>query len=141
MNKILTSIIAAVMLAVTVKAENVGMGVGSPAGFTVIVPGGITGTTTGIFNISTATKFAIGVTSTSNVANTSNTTVTVQRTMDGVNWLALSTISIANAGSTTVACISNYTGQADAQLRIFVDSGALAAVTNQTKVLINQLKY
>lgn len=141
MNKIITSILVAVGLAVTVNAENVGLGVGTPNGFTVNVPGGITGTTTGLFNVANATKFAIAVTSTSNVANLSNTTVTVQRTIDGVNWLALSTITLANTGSTTAHCISNYTGQADCQLKVFVDSGALATVTNQTKVWFNSLKY
>lgn len=140
MKKLIT-VLAAVVISAGAFAENVGLGVGSPDGFTVIVPGGITGTKTGIFNVANATKFAIAVTSTSNVANLSNTTVTVQRTVDGVNWLALSTITIANTGSTTAHCISNYTGQADVQLKVFVDSGALATVTNQTKVWFNSLKY
>ncbi len=136
--KTLLSLITVIALAVAVQAENVGIGVGSPSSITVSVPGGITGTTTGIFNVANATKYAIAVTSTSNVANLSNTVVTVQRTVDGVNWLALSTITIANTGSTTAHCISNYTGQADVQLRVFVDSGALAAVTNLTKVWFNK---
>ena len=49
--KTLLSLITVIALAVAVQAENVGIGVGSPSSITVSVPGGITGTTTGIFNV------------------------------------------------------------------------------------------
>ena len=136
--------VAALCLSLTSNAENVGLGIGTPSSFSQSVAPGITGTVTGQFTVADATKFAISITTTSAAACTSNTTVTVERSLDGNNWLAYSTMKIANTGSTTAYCISNYTGQADVLIRCYVDNGMTNSgvlITNYVTVGFNKLKF
>lgn len=137
------SLIAVAALAVTVQAENVGLGVGAPTKIlsAVAVNGAATSTVTNTVLIANATKFAIQLSSVSIAANTSNTTLTINRTVDGSNWISFGTMVLANTGTTTASCISNFTGQADVQLQFILSNGALAGVTNTVSASINQLKY
>ena len=74
-------------------------------------------------------------------ASTSNTVVTIDRSVDGVNWVTgWKTITIANAGTTTTSCISNFTALADRYWRLSLSSDVLSntACTNFVSVKINK---
>jgi len=71
----------------------------------------------------------------SGAANTSNTVITIDESVDGSNWVSTGkSITIANTGTTTAYCVSNWTDIASVNWRFNIQNGALAGVTNSVTI-------
>ena len=105
----------------------------------LVVTGGVTTSAVAQVDLTGSSAVAVQLISVSGVANTSNTIVTIDRSIDGSNWVTgYSTLTLANTGTTTANCISNYTVGADGYWRLNVQNAGLAAVTNTITVRINK---
>jgi hypothetical protein len=59
--------------------------------------------------VGSASEISVHLISVAAAANTSNTTVTIDRSLDGVTWqTGARSMTLANAGTTTVNVISNF---------------------------------
>ena len=80
------------------------------------------------------------LTSSNKTANVSNTVVTIDRSIDGVNWVnGTISVQLANTGTVQANCISNFNPQTDGVWRLNVQNGALAGVTNWVGVTVNRV--
>ena len=106
----------------------------------LVVPGAVTTSAVAIANIQGAKYVGVQVVSKSGAANLSNTVVTIDRSIDGSNWVTgYTTITLANTGTTSANCISNYNPASDALWRFNVQNGSLAVVTNTVTITINRV--
>ena len=131
------------VLALFVFALPVSAQLGNPATpvNAVSVAGTVTTNAVGAIELGNAKYIAVQLVTVSGAANTSNTVVTIDRSVDGSNWVSsYSTITLANTGTTTANCVSNYTAQGDAKWRFNVQNGALAAVTNTISIKVNKVQ-
>jgi len=141
MKQLLQTLVAALCVlcvsVVPVRAERIG-NPSAPVNALVVV-GGVTTAAVGQVDLTGVNNVAVQLISVSGVANVSNTVVTIDRSLDGVNWVTgYSTLTLANTGTTTANCISNYTVGADAAWRLNVQNAALAGVTNTITVRVNR---
>ena len=121
----------------TVSAQRIGNS-STPVN-ALVVMGGVTTAAVAQVDLTGSSAVAVQLTSVSGVANTSNTIVTVDRSLDGSNWVTgYSTLTLANTGTTTANCISNYTVGADAYWRLNVQNAGLAAVSNTITIKVNR---
>ena len=110
----------------------------------LIVTQATTVSSAAIVNIQGSKYCGVQVVSKSDVANTSNTVVVIDRSIDGVNYVTgYSTITLANTGTTTANCISNYSPLSDCWWRFSVQNTATnagALVTNTVSVFLNRVQ-
>ena len=74
-----------------------------------LVVGGTAVAQVGTCYVGNAKEASVHLISVSGIANTSNTVVTIDRSLDGVTWeTGARSLTIANTGTTTVNVISNF---------------------------------
>lgn len=89
-----------------------------------------------------SSQIAVQLVASNNAANASNTVATIDRSVDGINWVTgYSTITLANGGTLTTTCISNYTVGADGFWRLSVTNQAVqssATLSNTCVIRVNK---
>jgi competence protein ComGC len=118
------------MLATTAHAQ-----LGNPGSLTATVNGTVTTNGIGTISLKSSSMVSLQLTTVSDAANTSNTVVSIDNRVGSGAWVSTGkTMTIANTGTTSATCVSNWTGLADAEWRINVQNGAVAGVTNTVSV-------
>jgi len=111
--------------------------IGNPSATTAAVTGTVTTNGAAVISLATAPRISVQVDTVSGVANTSNTVVTIDESVDGSNWVSTGkSITIANTGTTAAHCVSNWTDIASLNWRFNIQNGALAAVTNTVTITL-----
>ena len=108
---------------------------GNPGSLTATVNGTVTTNGIGTISLKSSSMVSLQLTTVSDAANTSNTVVSIDNRVGSGAWVSTGkTMTIANTGTTSATCVSNWTGLADAEWRINVQNGAVAGVTNTVSV-------
>ena len=86
----------------------------------------------------------VQVVSSNTVANTNNTVVQVNCSLDGEHYQPYSTITLANTGSATTQCQSNYNPQTHAYWQLIcsstVTNGGAVLPTNIVTITVNRVQ-
>jgi hypothetical protein len=110
-------------------------GLGNPGTISATVNGTATSTGAGTIPLSQSKSVSVQLTTVSSAANTSNTVVSFDQRVGSGAWVSTGkTMTIANTGTTSASCVSNWVDLADAEWRVNVQNGAVSGVTNTVTI-------
>jgi Tfp pilus assembly protein PilE len=119
------------VLTLTQFTPNAQAQLGNPGSLSATVNGTVTSNGVGTIPLANASKVSVQLTTVSDAANTSNTVVSLDSRVGAGAWVSTGkTMTIANTGTTSATCVSNWVDLADAEWRVNVQNGAVAGVTN-----------
>ena len=128
--KQLLAVLAAALVACTAHAQ-----LGNPGSFTAAINGTVTSNGVGTVSLASSTVASIQLTSVNTTANTSNTVLSIDGRVGSGAWVSTGrTMTLANTGTTSASCVSNFTAVADAEWRLNVQNAGLDTVTNAVTI-------
>ena len=124
------AVLAAALVVITAHAQ-----LGNPGSFTVAVNGTATSNNVGVISLAQSTTLSIQLASVNTTANISNTIVSIDNRVGAGAWKTTGkTMTIANLGTISATCVSNWTSLADAEWRLNVENAGLDTVTNSVTI-------
>ena len=129
---VIIALLAFLLVPVPAEAQS---GLGNPGSLTATINGAVTTNNVGTISLANASKVSLQLTTASDAANTSNTVVSIDNRVGSGAWKSTGkTMTIANTGTTSATCVSNWVDLADAEWRVNVENGAVAGVTNTVTI-------